>query len=313
MATRRPLTTLKPAKLIVRVLGTLAVMALLSATWALGDPSPALAAFNDTDGDGTIDIAELLAGSDPYDAASTPESAGGELYLGQPLCSDGVDNDNDGLTDANDPGCVDTDGDLVDDPIELLLGSDPNNADSIPEHSMIDAILATFSFVTFQCDDGLDNDLDGLIDDMDPGCAPFDTDEDGYDDVTEKTFGSDPNDSASTPENEEVSPGSCADGVDNDGDGAVDGDESSCNPATPSPPSTPTGIPVSEDTPATPTAQATPHVERLPATGLGPGAGNRSIVYILMAAAGVAASGGGLALLVGLSHLALRALRPSSR
>ncbi len=57
-----------------------------------------------------------------------------------PLCSDGIDNDKDGRTDDNDPGCL-----------------DPNDM------SEKDAALA--------CDDGLDGDGDGLIDfPADPGC-----------------------------------------------------------------------------------------------------------------------------------------------
>jgi hypothetical protein len=68
-------------------------------------------------GDGYCDNLETLLGSDPLDKTSTPES----LAIDDPIhgvganvkpeedvrasCTDTVDNDKDGLTDANDPGC----------------------------------------------------------------------------------------------------------------------------------------------------------------------------------------------------------------
>jgi len=61
-----------------------------------------------------------------------------------PQCSDGVDNDGDGLIDAKDPGCQDANGKY-----------DPNKNDE-----------------RNQCSDGIDNDGDGLIDfGKDPGCT----------------------------------------------------------------------------------------------------------------------------------------------
>jgi hypothetical protein len=54
----------------------------------------------DRDCDGYYNYYETMWGSDPDDAASTPEhkSAAG-------TCTDGLDNDKDGLTDSADPGC----------------------------------------------------------------------------------------------------------------------------------------------------------------------------------------------------------------
>ena len=58
-------------------------------------------------------------------------------------CADGIDNDNDSLTDLNDPACANAaDNDESDDPISLP-----------------------------QCADGVDNDNDSLTDLNDPGCA----------------------------------------------------------------------------------------------------------------------------------------------
>jgi subtilisin len=59
--------------------------------------------------------------------------------LGFPECADGIDNDGDGLSDDDDPGCESSG-----DPFEKI--------DTLP------------------CDDGDDNDFDGAIDMDDPGC-----------------------------------------------------------------------------------------------------------------------------------------------
>jgi hypothetical protein len=114
-------------------LATTAIAALVLAVIALQlSNDSASAAFNDSDGDGVIDTIERIASSDPFDADSGPENAAGPVYLGRPVCTDGVDNDLDGQIDEADPGCTDTDGDLVDDPTELAIGSDPNSFDSVP-------------------------------------------------------------------------------------------------------------------------------------------------------------------------------------
>jgi hypothetical protein len=68
-----------------------------------------------------------------------------------PACSDGTDNDADGLTDLADPGCTDA--------------SDTDETDVPPPP-------------TPACSDGTDNDADGLTDLADPGCTDAsDTDE----------------------------------------------------------------------------------------------------------------------------------------
>jgi hypothetical protein len=55
----------------------------------------------DSDGDGFDDALEIELGSDPADAESTPENVAVEG-----TCTDGADNDGDGLTDGDDEGCV---------------------------------------------------------------------------------------------------------------------------------------------------------------------------------------------------------------
>ncbi|MBS3163366.1 hypothetical protein J4427_01625, partial [Candidatus Woesearchaeota archaeon] len=133
-----------------------------------------------------------------------------------PLCSDGLDNDGDLLTDYSaDPGCYDSyDNDETD-------GANPPAAGPFPE-----------------CSDRYDNDRDGKIDyPSDPGCTSFDgtnenndpvtltlcndnadNDKDGFFDLD------DPGclDAADNDETDPATPPECADNMDNDGDGRVD-------------------------------------------------------------------------------------------
>lgn len=124
-----------------------------------------------------------------------------------PACDDGLDNDKDGKTDADDPGC--------DDRLDRHEG---------------DAELGDL------CLDGKDNDGDGQIDALDPSCAATvttdtcrdgkDNDGDGHTDYPDDPscvgFGGD--EWAANP--------SCNDGVDNDGDGATDLADDACTVAT---------------------------------------------------------------------------------
>jgi hypothetical protein len=74
-----------------------------------------------------------------------------------PACSNGVDDDEDGFTDGNDPNCH-TDG-------------DPTNPDSFNPDGDEEGELPA-------CWNGADDDGDGLVDTDDPGCSsPTDTDE----------------------------------------------------------------------------------------------------------------------------------------
>ncbi|RME78393.1 hypothetical protein D6774_01360, partial [Candidatus Woesearchaeota archaeon] len=122
-------------------------------------------------------------------------------------CSDGIDNDNDGLVDLSDPDC------------------DGGNDDS--EHTLA------------QCNDGVDNDGDGLVDLADPDCDHLtdndesstiecsdgiDNDQDGLVDLA------DPDCSSSTDDSEEPTVLSqCNDGIDNDGDGFTDIYDEDCS------------------------------------------------------------------------------------
>ena len=127
----------------------------------------------------------------------------------QGQCSDGLDNDNDGLTDYPlDLGCSSpTDPDETD-PAPAVACNDglDNDNDGLIDHPLDPGCSSltdpdeTNPAPTVACNDGLDNDNDGLIDHpLDPGCSsPTDPDE-----VNSRST-------------------QCSDGVDNDADGAVD-------------------------------------------------------------------------------------------
>ncbi len=161
--------------------------------------------FPDTDGDGQANCVEAAAGSDPLNRLSIPE-----------VC-DGLNNDLDGTVDegfTNTDGdgqanCVDADDDNdgFSDTAEAAAGTDSLNRLSSPE----------------VCD-GLDNDLDGAVDegftntdgDGQANCVDADDDNDGFSDATETAAGSDPLNRLSIPE--------ACDGVDNDLNQGIDED-----------------------------------------------------------------------------------------
>jgi hypothetical protein len=299
----------------------------------------------DADGDGHFDFDEEYWGSDPNDANSTPEHA---FVYGS--CVDGVDNDRDGSTDAADRDCdIDSDGDGWDDPIdncpwdsnalqadrdgdgtgdacdfdadndfwddetERLSGSDPNDANSTPEATAIG-----------YCDDGIDNDRDGMTDAADPGCAPDedydfipnssdncptmwnsdqadrdgdgtgdaceDADGDGVFDLDEEALGSDPDDPSSTPEYPWFGENNaCEDGRDNDGDGLIDGNDEGCLIMFDELPAAAESL-TGRDTAAGGDKDVVPI--SLPAAGTGAsGSSNLTLLIALASAAAVAGSG----------------------
>jgi hypothetical protein len=138
------------------------------------------------------------------------------------------------------PDCtIDTDGDTVPDGVEEDLGSNPNDAESLPEDKTWGS----------SCTDEKDNDKDGYIDDVDGGCAD-DTDEDGASDSGEEALGSDPDDPDSKPEDASVGD-TCADAVDNDKDGKTDSADTGCAAFTPTAAGSPTATVVAGSPTAT--------------------------------------------------------------
>ncbi|MDP2629522.1 MAG: Ig domain-containing protein [Candidatus Harrisonbacteria bacterium] len=122
-------------------------------------------------------------------------------------CSDGIDNDRDGLIDSADPGCTSpTDN-------SEMGGSGTGSTGSASGGSSAGSTSGSSSgfFAIFSCSDGIDNDRDGFTDMADPGCS-------------------------SPTDNSEINPVSsppphvpqCRDGIDNDGDGLIDMDDPGC-------------------------------------------------------------------------------------
>ena len=94
-------------------------------------------------------------------------------------CGDGVDNDGDGLADADDPAClaIDPNGGeggagLVTCVDDLDNDGDGRIDEDDPDCPRVyDALAIERSFGPPDCDDGADNDGDGLVDRDDPDCA----------------------------------------------------------------------------------------------------------------------------------------------
>ena len=133
-----------------------------------------------------------------------------------PQCSDGVDNDGDGVIDSADPGCH-TDGN-ANNPASYDP-TDNSEANGGPTRGSGGEDGAA------ECSDNRDNDGDGRVDERDPGCHS-----DGN-----------PNNPASyNPDDDDESDGGggggggggaaqCSDGADNDGDGVIDSADPGCH------------------------------------------------------------------------------------
>jgi LPXTG-site transpeptidase (sortase) family protein len=134
--------------------------------------------------------------------------------LALPQCQDGLDNDSDGVIDNLDPQCH-TDGDA-------------SNAFSYDANIDNEAAPPGGGLALPQCQDGLDNDSDGVIDNLDPQCH---TDGDAS-----NAFSYDANiDNEASPVIITSGGGGggghhlCSDTLDNDSDGVVDSADPGCH------------------------------------------------------------------------------------
>ena len=199
----------------------------------------------DTDSDGLDDDVEVDIGSDPNDAdtdgdgLSDGEEGGTTAELdagGRDTDEDGTpdwadeDSDDDGRTDAEESAFGDTDGDGDEDWID-----DDDDGDTIPTAIEDDQWSddadgdGTPNYRDDDSDgDGLSDEEEGTGDSDSDGRPDFvdvgDRDEDGIDDVTEGTLGTDPDDADSdddgVPDGEEV--GDPEDPTDSDSDEVID-------------------------------------------------------------------------------------------
>ena len=120
------------------------------------------------------DLDELI--DFPDDPGCSSATDGDEL--GQNECDDGIDNDGDGLTDVADQGCIDLTG--LD---ETNCGDGICEAEESWQTCSLDCVVP-------QCSDGIDNDVDGLVDfPNDPGCLS-EADDDEIDELPITTISS---------------------------------------------------------------------------------------------------------------------------
>ena len=169
-------------------------------------------------------------------------------------CADGKDNDGDGLTDMQDPGCSSSlDNDESDATSECQDGIDNDGdgfidfPDDLSCNNEQDYTEDNWDPGNTQCSDGLDNDGDTLVDLDDPGCDNLqddsefpvnqidlpecsdgeDNDGDGFVDLDDPGC-EDADDDSELPFNQVDEP-QCNDGLDNDNDGFIDLDDPNCN------------------------------------------------------------------------------------
>lgn len=179
-------------------------------------------------------------------AVVTPRgTATGQSVTYRGPCEDGLDDDGDGLVDADDPGCAaDPAGSSETGPCEDGLDDDVDGWTDLDDPGCAGDPAGTGEggFSGTGCNDGLDGDGDGWVDAADPDCIdatldesppPAESCEDGLDDDGDGWIDLlDPD--CLVPDGSEAGYGAaeCNDGVDNDGDGGIDAADADCSEAT---------------------------------------------------------------------------------
>lgn len=152
--------------------------------------------------DGVDDDADGLADADDPQCFGPSDNENGDIALDDASsCINGVDDNGDGLVDSDDPNCA-RGSDLVRD------GNESGDLWGPLKGFAADGSGQGAPEGSGNCGDGVDNDSDGQADGRDPTCFRFVRDESGPLDVT-----------------------ACTDGLDNNGDGAVDADDPACRSA----------------------------------------------------------------------------------
>jgi hypothetical protein len=180
---------------------------------------------NQADDDGSLPNADDGPGPDSIgNACDDSDDDGNEDGAGAGTCNDGLDNGGDNLFDGNDPDCI-----------PFMDQNDPDPWGTQPSTGQFFHAMP-WSAVTINA--AVDTDGDGYSDALECGTGTYPA-------CSAGSLGSDPGDSNSTPESLVIDmtmtvgagsppgsggfpslnvPQSCSDGIDNDGDGAIDTD-----------------------------------------------------------------------------------------
>ena len=149
--------------------------------------------------DGFDDDGDGLADADDPQCFGPADNENGDIAVDDASsCINGVDDNGDGLADSDDPNCA-RGGDL------LLDGNEAGDLWGPLKGYAADGSGQPLPEGSGNCGDGIDNDGDSQADGRDPTCFRFVRDESGLLDVT-----------------------ACTDGRDNNGDGRVDADDPGC-------------------------------------------------------------------------------------
>ena len=180
-------------------------------------------ADTDRDGDGFSNDVETQVGTDPNDANSVPADIDGDFIpdaIDDDRDGDGVNNENDAFPDdpnetsdldgdgIGDNADTDRDGDGFSNDVETQVGTDPNDANSVPAD--IDGDLIPDAIDDDRDGDGVSNANDAFPDDPAESSdidgdgvgdnADTDRDGDGFSNEDEIAAGSDPNDATEFPD-----------------------------------------------------------------------------------------------------------------